>query len=179
MFKQVKKWIVSHHHHHVLCPNEKWNFMNYLSMSFWAEILLPDGAIFSKAQDDKKIPRSIVCEGGQIICLYLWHLQIKCLIWHHILKVECLEWDQTTQHFSPSIVDTGGQKFSLFIFQLSSLLNYWLSFFTRYTQLSVEELKSIICHLSASNKQCIYHYFKTTGPTLITVKKTDVGTLYK
>ena len=47
--------------------------------------------------------------------------------WHNICKVNCLKWYQIVHHLSQSrMVFIGGQNFSLFIYQLSLLLNYWL-----------------------------------------------------
>ena len=127
----------------------------------------------AKAQNTK-----INCLWRTKLCAFIMGFT-KCL-WHNIHKLHYLKWDQIMHHLSPSIVNRGGQNWSLFIYQLLSLLNYWLFNFSRFSwclctsksrQLSTEELKFITCHLSASYKQWIYHYYKTSGSTLKAVSK--------
>ena len=120
--------------------------MNCLLMSFWAGILLPEGAsFFAKAQNAKI--NSLL--KNQIVCLYYGiykmsltqYTQVKIIVWNEIKSCTIFHHQLSTEEVPKIVV-------YLYIDQLLSLLNYWL-FFSRLISwwlhtsksLSTEELK--------------------------------------
>ena len=87
--------------------------------------------------------------------------------WHNICKVNCLKWYQIVHHLSQSrMVFIGGQNFSLFIYQLSLLLNYWLLFLSGTTDATTSYWLDN-CRLRSSNWLYVNYQCKTNSGFII------------
>ena len=90
--------------------------------------------------------------------------------WRDIFKVNCLKWDQILHHLSPSIVGIGGQNLSLFIYQLSLLINYWLLFLSGTTDATTSYWQDS-CLLRSSNWSYVAYQCKTNCAFILILKQ--------
>ena len=90
--------------------------------------------------------------------------------WHDIFKVNCLKWDQILHHLSPSTVGRGGQNSSLFIYQLSLLINYRLLFLSGTTDVTTSYWQDN-CLLRSSNWSYVAYQRKTNSAFILILRQ--------